>query len=451
MLARLRKPALAGLIVLCGLAWLAPSGSARRSSVAHAAAADALHGVNISSPFMGGLNLGTLSFSASASSLAHTMALARTLHAQVVRVEIPWTVLEPYGPGQVDQGALAYTDQLVADAQAHGIKLIMFAEGTPCWASSAPAPILAKCVPGQPSAAAAWPPTNDADFARYTAFLAQRYGADLAALEIWNEPDQVNEHYLAGPEKPLRYAELLRAAYPAIKAVAPTLPVLGGSLVGSNGAFLRALYKDGAKGYYDGLSVHFYHLTLASLRSIHEVQVENGDNTPLWLNEFGFSSCWPRHKIQQEQACVTRQQQASNLASLVHSVAHVPYVASAVVYKLQNSTGEEFGVVTTSGTHKLSFGALANAFASPLASPGRVRLRLRRAGGSLIAFGSAPPGDYMRLEVKQHGQLRYHALFTLNRANGYALRLPAALGTSGLSVSVYQYSLGSARAAHAYG
>ena len=73
------------------------------------------------------------------------------------------------------------------------------------------------------------------------------------------------------------------------------------------------------------------------------------------------------------------------------------------------------------------------------------------AGGSLIAFGSAPPGDYMRLEVKQHGQLRYHALFTLNRANGYALRLPAALGTSGLSVSVYQYSLGSARAAHAYG
>ena len=70
--------------------------------------------------------------------------------------------------------------------------------------------------------------------------------------------------------------------------------MVAGSLVGSNGAFLRALYAAGIKGYYDGLSVHYYHLTLASLRSIHEVQVANGDTKPLWLDEFGWSSCWPR-------------------------------------------------------------------------------------------------------------------------------------------------------------
>ena len=51
----------------------------------------------------------------------------------------------------------------------------------------------------------------------------------LAAIEGWNEPDQTNEEYLAGPEKPQRYAAILRAAYPAIKRANPNVPVLAGS------------------------------------------------------------------------------------------------------------------------------------------------------------------------------------------------------------------------------
>ncbi len=74
---------------------------------------------------------------------------------------------------------------------------------------------------------------------------------------------------------------MLRAAYPAIKQANPNVPVLAGSLVGSNGVFLRALYAAGIKGYYDGLAVHFYNLTLGSLRAIHEVQLANGDTKPL--------------------------------------------------------------------------------------------------------------------------------------------------------------------------
>ena len=271
------------------------------------------------------------------------------------------------------------------------------------------------------------------------AFLAQRYSASLAALEVWNEPDQANQHYLAGPSKPQHYAAILRAAYPAVKAVAPSLPVLGGSLVGSNGTFLRELYKAGIKGYYDGLSVHYYNLTLGSVRSIHEVQLANGDNTPLWLNEFGFTSCWPRYRTQQQQACVTKAVQASDLASIVRSLAHAPYVASAVVYKLQGSVSEDFGVLNASGSHKPSFGALASSFASPLSSPGHVTLGLRRAGSSVLASGSGPPGDYMRLEVRESGVLRYFALFTLDRFNRFSIVLPYQLGTSGLSVRVFQY------------
>ena len=96
--------------------------------------------------------------------------------------------------------------------------------------------------------------------------MAGRYRKQLEAFEVWNEPDQANQLYFAGPNKPQRYAAILRAAYPAIKAAAPNVPVLAGALVGWNGAFLKALYAAGIKGYYDGLSVHYYDLVLADLR-----------------------------------------------------------------------------------------------------------------------------------------------------------------------------------------
>jgi hypothetical protein len=101
--------------------------------------------------------------------------------------------------------------------------------------------------------------------------------------------------------------------------------VLAGSLVGSNGLFLKALYAAGIKGFYDGLSVHFYNLTLASLRSIHEVQLANGDPTPLWLDEFGWTQLLARTRIQQEQACVTQRKfRRATSPNTFRSLAHTP-------------------------------------------------------------------------------------------------------------------------------
>ena len=155
--------------------------------------------------------------------------------------------------GQIDPQALAFTDNLVNRAAAAGIKVVALAMWTPCWASSAPASLLAKCRTSTGSKAQAWAPVNPATYGSFVAFLASRYGSKLAAIEVWNEPDQANEDYLAGPEKAKHYAAILRAAYPAIKQADPAMTVLGGSLVGSNGAFLSALYAAGIKGYYDGL------------------------------------------------------------------------------------------------------------------------------------------------------------------------------------------------------
>jgi polysaccharide biosynthesis protein PslG len=431
---RLRRlAAAAAAVALAGLAaagWLAPAGQGR-----HAAPPAPRGGVNVSG----------VGADVPPAVADREIARARGLHAQLVRVDVPWALFEPRGPGQIERGALASLDRLVSDAAATGIRVIALVEGTPCWQSSAPASLQRRCAPGQLSKANAWPPREPSAYGAFVAFLAARYGTRLAAIEIWNEPDQANEDYFAGPEKPQRYAAVLRAAYPAIKQASPGVAVLAGSLVGSNGVFLRALYAAGIKGYYDGLAVHFYTLTLGSLRAIHETQLAAGDDTPLWLDEFGWSSCWPRRRVQQEQGCVTPRVQATNITNLVRSLAHTPYVAAVVFYKLQDSPGEDFGVLSSSGARKPAFAALARVLAWPYGSPTGITLRLRRHHGAVLASGQGPVGDYLQLEVFHGRTLRYRALFTLDRFNRYAIPLPPALGTRGLTVRVFQYWAGSGR------
>lgn len=402
----------------------------------------------VTSPPLSGVNATGISFGAPTARVNREIAWAHSVDAHAIRVEIPWSTLEPV-QGQIDHRALAFTDNLVDKAAAANIKVVALAMWTPCWASSAPAALLSKCRMGTGSKAHAWAPVNPAAYGSFVAFLAARYGSKLAAIEVWNEPDQANEDYLAGPEKAKHYAEILRAAYPAIKRADPTMTVLGGSLVGSNGAFLRALYAAGIKGYYDGLSVHFYNLVLASLRYLHEVQLANGDTKPLWLNEFGWSSCWPRQRIQQEQACVTQQVQATNLKNVFRSLARTPWVAAEIVYSLQGTRREDFGVLTETGAHKPSFGALRGVFRSPFGKPSPVTVHLSRRGGRIVASGSGPVGDYLQMEAFKGARPVYRAQFTLNRFNRYAIALPGVLGTLGLRVSVFQYWMGTARAASA--
>jgi hypothetical protein len=433
MVGRLRKLAVACMMWLCVPASLASNSNEAQAFRAHLSSVAPLGGVNIS----GGRP----------AEVDRQIAVARELHAKVVRTDVPWSSLEPLVPSQIDHRALAFLDHLMADASAAGIRVIATVDSSPCWASSAPVSLLHQCAQGRSGLASAWPPTNPANYAAFVAYLAQRYGTRLAAIEVWNEPDQANQLYFAGPNKPQRYAAILRAAYPAIKQANPNVPVLAGSLVGANGVFLRALYAAGIKGYYDGLAVHFYTLTLASLRSLHEVQLASGDTKPLWLNEFGWSSCWPQYKLQQEQACVTPQIQARNIADTFRSLARTPYVAAEVLYQLQGSISENFGVLNAAGNRKPAFAALSEVLASPFSHVCPVTLSLRRRNDRVQASGSGPVGDYMELEAFRGSLLRYRVLFTLDRFNRYSITLPRALGLSGLRVHVYQYWAGPGKAA----
>jgi polysaccharide biosynthesis protein PslG len=423
------RPSVAAALGACALACTAPAGAAGAAGRAGSAAATP-------APPLGGVNVEGMGPHAPPAEAERDISLARALHAKALRIELPWAVLEPTGPGALNPAVLPFLDRLFGEAAADGIKVIAFVDITPCWASSAPEDLRHGCGPGG-GQSFRWPPANPADYAAVMRRLAERYGNSIGALEVWNEPDQANEKYFAGPEKPERYAALLKAAYTAVKQVSPGIPVLAGSLVGVQGGFLKALYADGIKGYYDGIAVHFYTLTLAAIRAYRALQLSNGDTTPLWLDEFGWPSCYPQRKLDEEQACVTPAVQASNIRSLFHALSSTGYVAAMTIYDLHDERVDKFGLLSVNGARKPSFRALASVLASPFGPQSPVTLSLRRIGGHVVARGSGPVGDYMQLEAVK-GRLRFKASFTLDRFNQYQLALPRVLGTRGVRVLVYQ-------------
>lgn len=368
---------------------------------------------------------------------------AKALGAQLVRTEIRWNLLEPSGAGQLDETVLRQADDLMAGARARGLKVLLTVNGTPCWASSAPAALRGGCGSAEERRkAAVYPPADPASYTAIAGFIAERYAASLGAFEVWNEPDHVNEAYFAGPDKAQRYAALLKATYPVVKRAAPGLPVLAGSIVGSNGVFLKALYRFGIKGSYDALSVHYYDLVLASLRAIRQTQRANGDSKPLWLAEFGWTSCLPK-RTEGGHNCVDRKAQGANVVDIYRALARTSYVRAAVVYTLQDTTQYAFGVLDRQGRRKPAFVALQRAWARPSGRLRAVSLRVSRAGGRRVASGRGPVGDALQLDVFQGRTLRYKAVFRLDRAGAYRIVLPGFV-RRGMTVRVYQYWSGAA-------
>lgn len=365
--------------------------------------------------------------------------LAKRLHLNTVRSEVEWSLLEPDVKGAYDQALLGTVDHLVAAATARGLKPTLLVEVTPCWASAYAAKDCASAKSRE--TAGTYPPAQPSDYADVVGFLTARYAGKLAAIEVWNEPDHADEFYFAGRDKPQRYAALLKAAHAAIKAADPGTLVLGGSLVGANGNFLRALYEEGIKGHYDALSVHYYDLVLASLRAIRQVQRAHGDTKPLWLGEFGWTSCAPKLRRQGGHTCVTPARQGANLVDIFRALHGTSWVSGAIVFGLYDTRQYDFGLTDEAFKPKRSFTRLADALPAPRGR-GRISLRIRRSGGSVYAVGSGPAGDAYELNVFSGSSLRYKATFRLDRHNRFRLKLPPSLAVGGNRVKVWQYWLG---------
>jgi len=413
------------------------------AGIAQAAAPRAAYGVQGVETFAG----------APAAGVTRSIAAARRSGAKLVRLEGFWAQLQPAGPAAAyDPDALAALDRAVAQAKVAGMRTVLTVDRTPCWASSAPAEVRGDC--SGPDAnrpdVYRYPPADPRSFIPVSTFLAKRYGSALAAFELWNEPDQRNENYWAGPDKVKRYVALAKATYRPLKQANPKMQVLAGSFVGGNGAWLKALYKAGMKGFYDGLAVHFYSVPLAALKTTRETQLAAGDRKPLWLTEFGWTSCYRRGgpPVEFDQRCVSRSAQTGNVRDLLASLRRMPWVRAAIQYELfDHRGGYHFGLFDEAQKSKPALAVVSRYARGATLKAGRPTVAVARRGGRLVLGGHASGADFFTVRVRQGSRLLFRATLVSDPTNRWSVRLPAALRTvRGLRVSITGLRTGTATA-----
>jgi hypothetical protein len=389
---------------------------------------------------------------------------AKAAGAGMIRADVGWSSLEPASKGAWSTWYLGRVDAVVEKAQARGLKVLFTFMSSPCWASSAPDTVKQGC-------AGSWwdrgvqhyAPSNPADYASALAFLVKRYGSRVEAWEVWNEPNQTSFFKAADPVA--AYAALLKAAYPAVKAVAPNSTVIGGVLANADIEFTQKLYAAGVKGSFDAWSVHPYSEDRSPLDpsegqyasnsftlgvpAVHDVMVANGDDKPLWLTEFGWNTSSIRNSDQAWRNGVSLDAQATNLTAAFARMRDWSYVPVGVWFNLADGDNpsdpvSNFGLLRNDRTEKPAYAAFRVAAAAVAAgAPGlglsdkpaagstkstppassadapraagstsdsatdpsdKVTLHLVRRSGAWVATGSAPRGATVRLNVFRGGQ-----------------------------------------------
>jgi hypothetical protein len=311
--------------------------------------------------------------------------------AGIVRVDVGWASLEPDAKGQYSSWYLNRIDAVVNQAHARGLKVLFTFWETPCWASTAPDSLKQSC-------AGAWwdrgvqryAPSHASDYADALAFLAKRYGSRVAAWEIWNEPNSAD--YLKAADPVSAYADLVKAAYGPAKAASPSSTIVAGSLMWADFDFADKLFQKGINGHFDAFSIHPYSddrspldpgldqwmrgSFLRGVPAVHAVQQRYGNDKPLWLTEFGWSTNSTRNSSNWLNG-VDDAQQAHFVSQALAQIRSWKYVDVAIYFGLLDtgadkaSTIDNFGLMDQDGTAKPAYAAFrtgANALRTASAS-----------------------------------------------------------------------------------
>lgn len=216
-----------------------------------------------------------------------------------------------------------------------------------------------------------WQPDAYAEFARR---VAERYGDQVSAVILWNEPNLALEWQDQRPN-PAEFVALLRAGYTGIKAAAPDLPVLlgGPAMTLGDGVtalndldFLRAVYNHGGGDYFDGLAAHPYgfgrppqedpaadRLNFRRLELQQAILAEHGDGEkPVWITESGWRVSAP-DPADDWQVVTPVQQERYTLEMLALAEEGYPWLRGVALWEL-NAEADLYGYNLWHGDDDLS-------------------------------------------------------------------------------------------------
>lgn len=314
-------------------------------------------------------------------------AMARSVGACAVRIGVMWNEIEK-SPGHYDWAAL---DKLTLGARDAGITPMFMIYASPEWwlndtrvrelaglSSATPLSVVGSSVVA-PAA-----PEEDLNekrariFGDFVAQLAGRYGGQVDAYEIWNEPN--TPRFWSRPNID-HYVMLLKSAYPRIHEADPGATVVSAGMAPAPDSpttiapqtFIRGLYERGAQDWFDALGMHPYTWRDAPdqrhrFRDMEEVLAlmdAFGDTgTSVWVTEFGAPTGGFGGITQAEQADLFRW-------GIREAEAH-PRIAALYLYSVHDCpagvTNPEsyFGMFTSTGQAKVA----ASTLRADLATPG---------------------------------------------------------------------------------
>ncbi len=287
-------------------------------------------------------------------------------------------------------------DNWVDEARALGLRVLLRVDAPPAWATG--------------TTAHNAPPLKDDELAEFMYQMALHFKGRVEAWELWNEQNVTYEWGMKRPD-PAKFASMLKAVYPRVKAADPQTLLIAGGLSTTGGDFqdtgndihigdlgyLALLAKAGAQGYFDAIGSHPYggpyppeqdydinntttpvglYFRRAELQ--HEAWMRaTGQDVAIWLTEFGWiqdfgwNCTWadagsPYGRQAQK---VTPQQQADYLSrAFQYARANWPWVGPMIMFNLDKAVGTPsscdedhqrfFGILNPNGSPTPAYNAL---------------------------------------------------------------------------------------------
>ena len=227
-----------------------------------------------------------------------------------VKVQVSWKLHESR-PGEYNEELFGELDRLIAGANGQGVKVLLSVSKAPEWS--------------RPTTEMDGPPSDYGQFEGFMRALATRYTGQVAAYELWNEPNLQRE-WNGTPLRAADFVELMRRGAAGVRAADPAALIISGApaTTGINDGvnaiddrvYFGAMLAAGVAEFVDGVGVHPYGwANPPDARAADATQVSSSHNNhpsfffadtledyramlvsagaeglPLWPTEFGWGT-----------------------------------------------------------------------------------------------------------------------------------------------------------------
>ena len=289
--------------------------------------------------------------------------------AQWIRLDLNWSSIEP------TRGNFNWsnTDRVLDAVGSRGLKVVAILHTVPAWARAS----------GTDNQF--YPPLDPADFANYAGRAVDRYSSRIKVWEVGNEPN-TRRFWQPQPDA-AAYTALLKLSYTAIKTadagatvlsagLSPATDAADGSKI-SPATFLRRIYENGGKGFFDVVAIHPYSVparpidpatvnwnTFHRMPLLYDLMLRNGDGDKrMWITEFGaITGTAP--------GAVSETEHAAIITDAFHAMAQLRFVDGPMfVYAIRDAgtdpadVEDNFGLLRRDFSPKASHAAYQRAAA----------------------------------------------------------------------------------------